>query len=553
VTSQRLGSRYLLREQIGQGSMGTVWRADDTDAGAPCAVKVLKPEYARDRDAAARFMRQRDALLALRHRNVVALHDMIAERKRLALVMDLVTEGDLDKFRHDRGGTLPPFMAAELIAQVCDGLAAAHAAGIVHRDLKPANVLMDQGRARLTDFAIALTAGETSVSAEGTPLGTVSYLAPEQLTAVPSPACDVYAAGVMLYELLAGRPPFAGLAGAVVYDHLQTAPRRPDGVPDRLWQVTAACLAKDPAARPTAAGLAVALRQPEILDGNTPTTSTWSWLPQYEEAIPLHTELAMAPAAAVTPVAEQRPASRNASARRRTWGIAAAAVLVVGAAVGLVTAYGLRGSSSPAAALAVATSTSTSTSTSQAGATATGNPLTPSPRPSADRATARLSASHPAAASSAAAPVRVTVTAQPPAASTDPAPSPSTTSADPAPAPSTSAAHPVPSVTVTVSVSPVTSCGAFPAGASFWRCTGTLWQATSCATAESNGTSGAYNVLAATNRCGDRVWLHQDAYPQDEKSGWAYCISPGAALKTVPAQYQHPLNIQVSANKAACL
>src|SRR6202007_2834462 len=97
---------------------------------------------------------------ALRHPNVVTLHDMIVEGERLALVMDLLTEGDLDKLLRDHGGTLPPELAADLVAQVCDGLAAAHALGIVHRDLKPGNVLLDAGRARIADFGIARIGGE---------------------------------------------------------------------------------------------------------------------------------------------------------------------------------------------------------------------------------------------------------------------------------------------------------------------------------------------------------------------------------------------------------
>src|ERR1700744_127114 len=240
--------------------MGAVWRAEDVEAGVWRAVKVLRPEFARDPAAVTRFMRERNALLALRHPNVVTLHDMIVEGERLALVMGLLTGGDLDKFRRDHGGTLPPGLAAELVAQVCDGLAAAHATDIVHRDLKPGNVLMDQGRARLTDFGIARIGGEAPGTVAGTAIGTISYMAPEALAgADPAPACDVYAAGVTLYELLAGRPPFTGQAAMVIHDHLHTTPRCPDGVPDPLWQLIAACLVKDPAARPTAAQVAAAL------------------------------------------------------------------------------------------------------------------------------------------------------------------------------------------------------------------------------------------------------------------------------------------------------
>src|SRR5271156_2122601 len=139
---QPLGSRYLLDEQIGRGGMGTVWRGRDRTTGAVYAIKVLRPELAADPEAVARFVRERNALIAFRHPNVVTLHDMIVEGDRLALVMDLITGGDLGRLRHSRGGQLTPAEAARLLAQVADALTAAHAAGIVHRDLKPANILL---------------------------------------------------------------------------------------------------------------------------------------------------------------------------------------------------------------------------------------------------------------------------------------------------------------------------------------------------------------------------------------------------------------------------
>jgi serine/threonine-protein kinase len=569
VTSQRIGSHYLLHEQIGQGAMGTVWRAEDTVSGAWYAVKVLRPEYALDPAAVTRFVRERNALLALRHPNVVTLHDMIVEGERLALVMDLLTEGDLDKLRRDHGGTLPPGLAAALVAQVCDGLAAAHAAGIVHRDLKPGNVLMDGGLARLTDFGIARIGGEAPVTTAGTIMGTVSYMAPEALRgAEPAPACDVYAAGVTLYELLTGRPPFTGQPATVIHDHLNAAPRRPDGLPDPPWNVIASCLAKDPAARPSAAELTAVLGHPQVFSGATlpsapqPGEPTNPGAPQAAQgphtiagvgwlgpAGPVLRESA-GPAGPLPPLQTGEPANRGGTGKRlRTWVIVAVAALAVaGAAAGAFAAFGSGRSATPTAAAVAAGDV-----TGQESPVATGHSVRPTPSRSTGKAASRPGDSPDAPASSAPAPVSpagTAVSGPPSAGATSAAPAPAVTPAAPAaPAPAVTTA--APAVTVTVSVGP---CGAFPStGASIWRCNGTAWLAISCTAAESNGTSGPYNVWQASNKCGDRVWLHQDAYPKDEKSGWAYCISPGTTVKSVPAQYMHPLNIQVSDNPAACL
>jgi serine/threonine-protein kinase len=269
VTHQPLGSHYQLHERIGQGGMGVVWRALDVSTDSWYAIKVLNPDYLRDSSAVARFVRERSAMVALRHPNIVSLHDMVVEGEQFALVMDLLPDGDLNKCRRGRGGTLAPREAAELTAQICAGLAATHAAGIVHRDLKPANVLLDQGNARLTDFGIARIVGDETITETGAVIGTASYMAPEVFRGEKSSAAgDVYAAGITLYELLTGKPPFTGHIAAVMHDHLQTAPRRADGIPDPLWELIAACLGKDPATRPSAAELASALREPGLVPGS---------------------------------------------------------------------------------------------------------------------------------------------------------------------------------------------------------------------------------------------------------------------------------------------
>ena len=260
MSSQPLGTKYLLDEQIGRGGMGVVWRGHDRTTGVVYAIKVLLPEYARDPAAVGRFVRERTALVAFRHPNVVTVHDMIVEGDQLALVMDLVSGGDLDGLRKARGGRLAPAEAARLAAQIGDGLAAAHAAGIVHRDVKPANALLNNDHVLLADFGIALLAGQPRVTTEGRVLGTACYMAPEVISGQePGPAGDVYALGVTLYELLAGQPPFIGSTAAVLHAHGTAAPPHAPGIPDPLWQIISGCLAKDPASRPPTTTAAAAL------------------------------------------------------------------------------------------------------------------------------------------------------------------------------------------------------------------------------------------------------------------------------------------------------
>jgi serine/threonine-protein kinase len=260
VGAQPLGSRYLLDETIGRGGMGVVWRGHDRMTGAVYAIKVLRSEYAGDPAAVGRFVRERTALVAFRHPNVVTVHDMIVEGDQLALVMDLVPGGDLAGLRKARGGRLAPAEAASLAAQIADGLAAAHAAGIVHRDLKPANALFNNGQVLLADFGIALLAGEPQFTTAGQVLGTATYLPPEVIGGQePGPAGDVYALGITLYELLAGQPPFTGNTAAVLHAQVSAVPPRVPGIPDALWGIIARCLAKDPASRPPATEAAAAL------------------------------------------------------------------------------------------------------------------------------------------------------------------------------------------------------------------------------------------------------------------------------------------------------
>ncbi|MFD6421973.1 serine/threonine-protein kinase [Streptomyces sp. NPDC060198] len=271
-----VGSKYLLEEPLGRGATGTVWRARQREtagaeaavAGQPgetVAIKVLKEELANDADVVMRFLRERSVLLRLTHENIVRTRDLVVEGDLLALVMDLVDGPDLHRYLRENG-PLTPVAAALLTAQIADALAASHADGVVHRDLKPANVLLDQRdgtmRPMLTDFGIARLADSPGLTRTHEFVGTPAYVAPESAEGRPqTSAVDIYGAGILLYELVTGRPPFAGgTALEVLHRHLSEEPRRPSTVPEPLWTVIERCLSKDPDRRPSAENLARALR-----------------------------------------------------------------------------------------------------------------------------------------------------------------------------------------------------------------------------------------------------------------------------------------------------
>ncbi|RSS36021.1 serine/threonine-protein kinase, partial [Streptomyces sp. WAC08241] len=271
-----IGSKYLLEEPLGRGATGTVWRARQREtagaeaavAGQPgetVAIKVLKEELANDPDIVMRFLRERSVLLRLTHPNIVRTRDLVVEGDVLALVMDLVEGPDLHRYIRE-SGPLTPVAAALLTAQIADALAASHADGVVHRDLKPANVLLAEQNGQmhpmLTDFGIARLADSPGLTRTHEFVGTPAYVAPESAEGRPqTSAVDIYGAGILLYELVTGRPPFAGgTALEVLHRHLSEEPRRPSTVPGPLWTVIERCLSKDPDRRPSAVNLARGLR-----------------------------------------------------------------------------------------------------------------------------------------------------------------------------------------------------------------------------------------------------------------------------------------------------
>lgn len=276
-----LGASYRLVEQVGSGAAGLVWKAVDTRTEEIVAAKVLRKELATDTAVVERFVRERTLLVGLQHRNLVTVRDLIVDGDQLGIVMDYVAGGSLrDVLEADR--SLPPALAVEVAGSVLAGLDAAHRRGVLHRDIKPDNVLLEPGwrtaaedGVRVTDFGIAEMITDTDT---GTPrsstgmLGTPEYMSPELISAgTAGPAADVYGVGVLLYELLAGRTPFAGPGTdfTVAYRHVTAEVPKID-VPQDLQRILSQLLDKRPSARPSAAEAASQLRRLVTSLGDVP-------------------------------------------------------------------------------------------------------------------------------------------------------------------------------------------------------------------------------------------------------------------------------------------
>ncbi|WP_225831607.1 serine/threonine-protein kinase [Streptomyces sp. NK08204] len=267
--ARNIGSRYTANQILGRGSAGTVWLGEGPDG--PVAIKLLREDLASDQELVGRFVQERTALLGLEHPNIVSVRDLVVDGNDLALVMDLVRGTDL-RTRLERERRLAPEAAVAIVADVADGLAAAHAAGVVHRDVKPENVLLDmQGPlgpggahpALLTDFGVAKLIDSPKRTRATKIIGTPDYLAPEIVEGLPPRAAvDIYALATVLYELLAGFTPFGGgHPGAVLRRHVTETVVPLPGIPDELWQLIVQCLAKAPASRLRASELAARLRE----------------------------------------------------------------------------------------------------------------------------------------------------------------------------------------------------------------------------------------------------------------------------------------------------
>ncbi|MBB5867746.1 serine/threonine-protein kinase [Allocatelliglobosispora scoriae] len=268
-----LGGRYRLDDRVGAGGMGEVWRATDTVLGRTVAVKVVLPSLLHDPGFVRRFLVEARAMASVRHHGVVMIHDYHGDADGAYLVMEYVEGESLSQTLVRHGGRFTTQSALALIVQAAEALQAVHDKGIVHRDVKPGNLLVRlDGTVVLTDFGIARTQDNTSLTTPGGILGTPSYLAPEQvLGQLASPLSDVYALGIVAYECLAGFRPFSGdnpFAVAMQRVQQPPPPLGPD-VPPAVAALVERALAVDPELRwQSAAALAEAARS--VLAGAPP-------------------------------------------------------------------------------------------------------------------------------------------------------------------------------------------------------------------------------------------------------------------------------------------
>jgi beta-lactam-binding protein with PASTA domain len=331
LVGRLLDGRYRLDRPIARGGMATVYTASDTRLDRVVAVKVMRPALAEDPDFVARFAREARAAARLSSPEVVAVHDQGTDPSTgtAYLVMEYVAGRTLRDVIRDNG-PLSPSRALGLLEPVLRALAAAHAAGLVHRDVKPENVLLgDDGRVKVADFGLARAVETSNLTATtGLLIGTVAYLAPEQVEhGTADPRTDVYAAGILLWEMLTGTPPYDGDSPlSVAYRHVHDDVPAPStvvqGVPPAVDALVVRATRRDPAERPADAGAFLA----ELLAVRA-TLPVASMDTQPTLVVPR--PVATAPAHAAVP-ATAKPARKRRTALIAWIAVAALALLALG-------------------------------------------------------------------------------------------------------------------------------------------------------------------------------------------------------------------------------
>ena len=405
-------NKYRLTGELGQGGFAKVYKALDTTLDREVAIKILDPLLVRDQTFIKRFRREAKMVARLKHPHIIDVYEIGEHQGRHYIAMPYLAGPNLSDLIRKQGA-MPPKQVYRIIKQVGKALDYAHQRGLIHRDIKPPNVLMDEnGSAILTDFGIAKAAGESAVlTRSGASIGTPHYMAPEQWQNKPvDHRADLYALGVMLYQMLAGRRPFQGDTSSIMYAHVHEAPPSPlrdnPKLPSQTAPVLQKALAKDPAQRYQsakaltddlgralrgAASVAAPVSKTRILPTPTPPNSG------------IHT-----PAKSRTPA----PAGASSSTTPLLVGGGIAAALLLAALLFFVLFAGgsedsppdsaIQAPPSPAEAAAVAAATYTpvapvvaAPTSSGAGDSAAAVADTPPPPPSSDETAPALSASGP--------------------------------------------------------------------------------------------------------------------------------------------------------------
>ncbi len=254
-TGMVFGGRYHIIEHLGKGGMGRVYRAIDTKTREEVAIKLIRPDIAEDRKTLDRFVNEIKLAHRISHRNIGRMYHLGEDMGLHYITMEYVSGEDLKSFIR-RSRRLDVATTVAIARQVCGGLSEAHGAGIVHRDLKPSNIMIDkEGNAKILDFGIARAVGTQGVTAEGSVIGTPEYMSPEQVEGKESDKrTDIYSFGVILFEMVTGRLPFAAdTPFAVAFKQQSERPPQPEDlnpqVPPQLSAIILRCLEKDSAKR----------------------------------------------------------------------------------------------------------------------------------------------------------------------------------------------------------------------------------------------------------------------------------------------------------------